>query len=89
MKTNLKGKNYYLDEKKIRRAKTILGAKTETEAIDAALKPGSFQKRNSQIIGKSKWQGRCRKGFFVAKHLIDTDLYNDLIQSGTTLPFNL
>jgi hypothetical protein len=23
----------------------------------------------------------------VAKHLIDTDLYIDLIQSGTTLPF--
>jgi hypothetical protein len=37
MKTNLKRKNYYLDEKKIRRVKTILGAKTETEAIDAAL----------------------------------------------------
>ena len=34
MKTHLKRKNYYLDEKKIRRVRTILGAKTETEAID-------------------------------------------------------
>ena len=37
MKTNLKRKNYYLDEKKIRRVRAILGAKTETEAIDTAL----------------------------------------------------
>jgi hypothetical protein len=37
MKTNLKRKNYYLDEKKIRRVRSILGAKTEAEAIDAAL----------------------------------------------------
>jgi hypothetical protein len=35
MKTNLKRKNYYLDEKKIRRVRAILGTKTET--IDAAL----------------------------------------------------
>jgi hypothetical protein len=33
MKTHLKRRNYYLDEKKIRRVRTILGAKTETEAI--------------------------------------------------------
>jgi hypothetical protein len=56
-------KKYYLDEKKIRRVRTILGAKTETEAIDAAFEPGSFQKRNSQVIGKSSGQGWCRKGF--------------------------
>ena len=37
MKPNLKRKNYYLDEKKIRRVRAILGAKTETEAVDAAL----------------------------------------------------
>ena len=33
MKTNLKRKNYYLDEKKIRRMRTILRAKTETETL--------------------------------------------------------
>jgi len=37
MKTNVKRKNYYLDERKIKRAKAILGASTETQAIDAAL----------------------------------------------------
>jgi hypothetical protein len=82
VKTNLKRKNYYLDEKKIRRVKTILGAKTETEAINAALNLVVFQERNPQIIGKSSRQGWCRKGLLVAKHLIDTDLCIDLIQRG-------
>ena len=36
IKTNLKRKNYYLDEKKIRRVRSILGAKTETEAMRQA-----------------------------------------------------
>jgi hypothetical protein len=31
MKTNLKRKNHYLDEKKIRRVRTILGGNIETE----------------------------------------------------------
>jgi hypothetical protein len=44
MKKYLKRKNYYLDEKKIRRVRTILGAKTETEAIDAALNLVGFRK---------------------------------------------
>src|SRR5438094_228552 len=37
MKSALKRKNYYLDERKIRRARAILGARTETEPVDAAL----------------------------------------------------
>ena len=44
MKSNLKRKNYYLDERKIKRAKTILGARTETEAIDTALDLVVFRK---------------------------------------------
>jgi hypothetical protein len=44
MRTNLKRKNYYLDERKIRRAKAILGAQTETQAIDAALDLVVFRK---------------------------------------------
>src|SRR5438046_3953368 len=87
MKTNLKRKNYYLDEKKIRRVRTILGAKTETEAIDAALNLVVFRKEILKSLEKVAGQGWSRKGFLVAKHLIDTDLYIDLIQSGTTLPF--
>jgi hypothetical protein len=75
--TNLEQKNYYLDEKKIRRVRSILGAKTETETEGnrCRLKLGSFPKGHSQIIGKSRRQRRCRKGFLVAKHLIDMDLY--------------
>ena len=37
MKPNIKRKKYYLDERKIRRVKAILRARTETEAINAAL----------------------------------------------------
>jgi hypothetical protein len=37
MRANLKRKNFYLDEKKVRRVRLLLGKKTETEAIDAAL----------------------------------------------------
>jgi hypothetical protein len=44
MKKHLKRKNYYLAEKKIRRVRTILDAKTETEAIDAALNLVVFRK---------------------------------------------
>ena len=42
MKTNLKRKNYYLDENKIRRVRTILGVKTETEAIEVHVCPVRF-----------------------------------------------
>ena len=85
MKTNVKRKNYYLDENKIRRVRAILGAKTETEAIDAALNLVVFRKENSQITGESCGQGWCGEDFLVAKHLLDTDLYDtdlyiDLIQ---------
>jgi hypothetical protein len=44
MKSTLKRKNYYLDERKIRRARAILGAKTETGAIDDALSLVVFRK---------------------------------------------
>lgn len=37
MKVEIKRKNYYLDNRKIQRVKRILGARTETEAIDTAL----------------------------------------------------
>ncbi len=53
MKTNLKRKNYYLDEKKIRRVRTILGAKTETEAIDAALNLVVFRKEILKSLEKA------------------------------------
>jgi hypothetical protein len=44
MKSGVKRKNYYLDEKKILRAKRILKAKTETETISRALDLVIFRK---------------------------------------------
>ena len=56
MKRTLKRKNYYLDETKIRRVRAILGAKTETEAVDAALNlvlfRGEILKSLEQVAGK-------------------------------------
>ena len=57
MKTNLKRKNYYLDERKIKRAKTILGAKTETEAIDTALDLIVFRKEILDSLEKVAGKG--------------------------------
>lgn len=37
MKTDVKRKNYYLDEVKIKRVQKILGTKTETETLDKAM----------------------------------------------------
>ena len=50
MKTNLKRKNYDLDEKKIRRVRAILGARTE--AIDAALNLVVFRKEILKSLEK-------------------------------------
>jgi hypothetical protein len=44
MKSAVKRKNFYLDEKKIYRAKRILGTKNETETIDKALDLVVFRK---------------------------------------------
>ena len=44
MKSAVRRKNFYLDEKKIYRAKRILGTKNETETIDRALDLVIFRK---------------------------------------------
>jgi hypothetical protein len=62
MKTNLKRKNTYLDAKKIGRVRTILGAKTETEAIDAALYLVVFRKEILKSLEKVAGKGGV-KGF--------------------------
>jgi DnaJ-class molecular chaperone len=61
MRTNLKRKNYYLDEKKIRRVKAILGAKTETKAIDAALDLVVFRKEILKSLEKVAGKGGVEK----------------------------
>ena len=63
MKTNLKRKNYYLDENKIRRVRSILGAKTETEAIDAALDLVVFRKDILKSLEKVAGKGGVERVF--------------------------
>ncbi len=63
MKNNLKRKNYYLDERKIKRAKGILGAKTETETIDAALDLIVFRKEILESLEKVAGKGGVEKIF--------------------------
>jgi hypothetical protein len=63
MKTNFKRKNYYLDERKIRRVRTILGARTETEAIDAALNLVVFRKDILKSLEKVAGKGGVERFF--------------------------
>jgi hypothetical protein len=63
MKANRKRKNYYLDENKIRRVRTILGVKTETEAIDAALNLVVFRKEILTSLEKVAGKGGVEKVF--------------------------
>jgi hypothetical protein len=63
MKSNLKRKNYYLAENKIHRVRAILGAKTETEAIDAALNLVVFRKEILKSLQKVAGKGGVEKIF--------------------------
>jgi len=63
LRTNLKRKNYYLDEVKIRRVRRILGAKTETEAIDAALNLVVFKREILKSLEKVAGKGGVQKIF--------------------------
>ena len=63
MRMNLKRKNYYLDEKKIQRARVILHAKTETEAIDTALDLVVFRRDILKSLEKVAGKGGVEKLF--------------------------
>jgi hypothetical protein len=63
MKTNRRRKNYYLDERKIRRVRSILGAKTETEAINAALDLVVFRKGIFKSLETVTGKGGVEKVF--------------------------
>ena len=63
MKTNLKRKNYYLDERKIQRVKRILGTRTETEAINSALDLIAFRKDILKSLEKVAGKGGVEKVF--------------------------
>jgi hypothetical protein len=57
MKAKFKRKNYYLDENKIRRVRAILGRKTETEAINAALNLVVFRREILKSLQKVAGRG--------------------------------
>jgi hypothetical protein len=63
MKADVRRKNYYLDQKKIMRAKEILGAKTETEAVDAALDLVAFREEILKSLEKVAGKGGVEKVF--------------------------
>jgi hypothetical protein len=61
MKPNLKRKNYYLDDRKIQRVKRILGAHTETEAINTALDLIAFREDILKSLQKVAGKGGIDK----------------------------
>ena len=61
MKVNVKRKNYYLDERKIKKAKTILKTSTETQVIDAALDLVVFRKEILDSLEKVAGKGGVAK----------------------------
>jgi hypothetical protein len=61
MKTNLKRKNYYLDQNKVRRARAISETNAETEAIDAALSLVVFRKEILKSLEKVAGKGGSRR----------------------------
>jgi hypothetical protein len=61
MLTHRKRKNFYLDQRKIRRAKKILGARTETEAVDAALDLVIFRQEILESLRKVAGKGGVEK----------------------------
>ena len=61
MKAKFKRKNYFLDENKIRRVRAILGRKTETEAINAALNLVVFRREILKSLQKVAGRGGVEK----------------------------
>ena len=63
MQTGVKRKNFYLDERKIQKARRILGAKNETDTIDKALDLVVFRKELQQSLKEASGKGGIRKIF--------------------------
>ena len=70
-RTQATHKHYLLDEKKIKRAQEILGAKTETETIDRALDRIISDRKSDQLLLKA------HKNFF-ASGIHIKDVYGNL-----------
>jgi len=64
MKTSsLRHKHVQLDQRKLNRALRILGAKTETEALDRALSVVVSEDKIDTALRKARGKGRIRKVF--------------------------
>ena len=60
---SLRHKHLQLDQGKLDQAKRILGAKTETEALDRALSIVVSESEINKALGKVRRKGRIRKVF--------------------------
>ena len=60
---SLRHKHLQLDQGKLDRARRILGAKTETEALDRALSIVVSEADIDKALGKVRGKARLRKGF--------------------------
>lgn len=58
MKKAMQRKNYYLDTVKLKKAKKILHARTETETIHKALDMVSFQKEILESLDRVEGKGK-------------------------------
>ena len=62
--SSLRHKHVQLDQEKLNRARRILGAKTETEALDRALNVVISEDRIDTALKKVRGRGRIRKIFW-------------------------
>ena len=60
---SLRHKHVQLDQGKLNRARRILGAKTETEALDRALNVVVSEAQIDTTLRKARGKGRIRKVF--------------------------
>lgn len=60
---SLRHKHLQLDQEKLDRARRILGAKTETEALDRALSIVVSEAEINKALAKVRGKGRIRKVF--------------------------
>ena len=61
MRADIKRKNYYLDEMKIKRVQKILGTKTQTETLDRALDMIMFRTELLASLKKVSGKGGVQK----------------------------
>jgi hypothetical protein len=61
--STLRRKYVQLDQEKLHRAKHILGAKTDTEALDRALDVVVAEAEIDAVLKEARGKGRFRKSF--------------------------